>query len=101
MEVNPEEKINGLITLLSVLPKYSRTSYPYSQLDRTNVKFTKNKIEILARKEDQRAELFTIQEKPDKFGKSDKTDKSNKSSKSDAKKGGDASASGVSIVFYG
>lgn len=94
MESTPQEKINGLIALLSIMPKYNRTEYPYNQLGKTNILFTKNKITILARKDAQRAALFTVA-KPD-------TDL-NHAKDSKPKKGGSDSVSGghsATVMFY-
>jgi hypothetical protein len=94
MDADIQEKIDGYISLLSVRPIYARTSYPYSQLNQVSATFTKNKIEILARKEDEYKSAFTV-------ARSESTDY-NKRPKS--KKGGTVGKSSgytAGIVFYG
>jgi hypothetical protein len=89
MNISSQEKINGYISLISVLPRYDRTSYPYSQLNQGNVNFTKNKIEILARKDDEYKSATTPE----------KTKSFDHDSRSKLKKGGYKST--ANIVFYG
>lgn len=45
------EKINGLIALISVLPKYNRTQYPYNQFTRNDLQYTQHIITTLAKKD--------------------------------------------------